>query len=559
MGMTARGRPFGGGACTFVRATRIVAPFGVFCGSLPYQALYTHELMEDFRFSDFVLDRQTRQLRRGADVVPIGARAFDLLQFLIAHRDRVVGRDEIMTVVWPDTVVGENNLNVQIANLRRVLGAGSIVTVPRRGLRFALDLVPGTPDLTLPDRPSVVVLPFSTFGGDPDLDWLADGFVEDITTELSRFRDLFVVARNSAFVYRQMPRDLREIARDLGVRYVVEGSVRATPARVRVTAQLIDATSGGHVWAETFDRDMGEHFETQDIVARRVVSCLTPQIDRAEADRVRALAPDDLTAHGMAQQAWTAISSEEMSYDSGPRDRAAALARRALARDPRSGLALRALAWVAWWNVYNATTPSVPTTLADGIDAATRAIAIDPSDHHARRLQAQLHFMNGDAGGGLPELRLAHEMNPNCALTLCWLGFYEAINGDPARGVPLARAGLRRSPRDPARGSMLCAVGFAQFAARNYAACADAAEAALAEAAQGATPLILGSIAYVGVGRIDKARATFRKVEAIAPKLVEARLAGRWLSSNADYLSRAHMFFRIAAGLAPPEAAEALR
>jgi len=194
---------------------------------------------------------------------------------------------------------------------------------------------------------------------------------------------------------------------------------------------------------------MAEHFETQAIVARRVVSCLSPQIDRAEADRVRILPPDDLTAHGLAQQGWSAISSGEMSYDSAPRDRAAALARQALDRNPRSGLALRALAWVAWWNVYHATTASVPATLAEGIDAATRAIAIDPTDHHARRLRARLHFMNQNAEAGLPELRHAHEVNPNCALTLCWLGFYEAINGDTARGVTLAQAGLRRSPRRP--------------------------------------------------------------------------------------------------------------
>ncbi|MFN4153510.1 MAG: hypothetical protein ACK4HF_02555 [Paracoccaceae bacterium] len=167
--------------------------------------------------------------------------------------------------------------------------------------------------------------------------------------------------------------------------------------------------------------------------------------------------------------------------------------------------------------------------------------------------------MNQNPAAGLPELRQAHEINPNCALTLCWLGLYEAINGDAQSGVPLAEVGLRRSPRDPARGSMLCAVGFAQFAARNYAATAEAAEAALAEAAHGATPLILGTIAYVGIGRIDKATETFRQVEQIAPKMVEARLAGRWLGSDPDYLSRAHMFFRIAAGLAPPEAAVALR
>lgn len=491
--------------------------------------------------------------------MPVGARAFDLLEFLILHRDRVVGRDEIMAAVWPGAVVGENNLNVQVANLRRMLGAEAIVTVSGRGLRFGLTVEPEMPPLVLPDRPSVVVLPFSNLGGDPDLAWLADGFVEDITTELSRFRDLFVVARNSAFVFREMPRDLRVISRELGVRYVVEGSVRATHDRVRVTAQLIDATTGGHVWAENFDRDLAGHFETQACVAQSVVTCLAPQIDRAEAARIRTTAPEDLTAHGLALRGWSVISGGDMAYDPAPRGRAAELARQALTLDPGSGPAWRVLAWVAWWNVYHATTPSVPGTLAEGIEAATRAIAADPTDHHGRRLRALLHFMNQDAEAGLPELRQAHEMNPNCAVTLAWLGLYEGFHGDAAKGVPLAEAALRRSPRDPSRGSLLVVLGFAQFAVRNYVAAAEAADAALVESANSATPLILGAIAWVGAGRIDRATVAFRRVEKIAPTLVEARLAGRWLSSNPDYLARAHMFFRIAAGLAPPVAAEALR
>lgn len=516
--------------------------------------------MDIVRFNDFTLQRRTRQLIRGSEDVAIGARAFDLLDLLIARRDRVVGRDEIMGSVWPDTVVGENNLNVQVANLRRLLGPDAIVTVPGRGLRFALDVAwEGPLVLSLPDRPSVVVLPFSDRGGDPELSWLADGFVEDITTELSRFRDLFVVARNSAFVYRQMPRDLRVISRELGVRYVVEGSVRAGAERVRVTAQLIDATTGGHVWAENFDRDLAGHFDTQARVARAIVTCLAPQIDRAEAERIRTALPEDLTAHRLALRGWSVISAGDMAYDRGPRDRAADLARQALALDPGSGLAWRVLAWVAWWNVYHATTPSVQATLAEGIEAAARAIAADPTDHHARRLRALLHFMNQDPEAGLPELRQAHEMNPNCAVTLAWLGLYEGFHGHAARGVPLAEAALRRSPRDPSRGSLLAALGFAQFAVRNYSAAAEAAEAALAEAAGSATPLILGAIAWVGVGRMDRAAGAFAKVERIAPTLVEARLAGRWLTSNADYLARAHTFFRIAAGLSPPEAADALR
>jgi len=512
-----------------------------------------------FFFSDFAFDRRTRQVRRGSDILPVGARAFDVLEVLILRSDRIVSRTEILDAVWPDIVVGDNNLNVQIANLRQILGPEAIVTVPRRGLRFALDIAKDIQPLALPDGPSVVVLPFSNLGGDPELTWMADGFAEDITTELSRFKDIFVVARNSAFAFREMPRDLHRIARDLGVRYVVEGSVRATPRQVRVTAQLIDAASGGQVWAENFDRSIDAYFETQDAVAHAIVSCLSPQIERAEADRIRIVAPDDLTAHGLARQSWTSISSEEMSYDSRPRDQAAALARQALALDQRSGLAHRTLAWVAWWTVYHGTTASVSATIGEGTVAATRAISIDPLDHHARRLRAQLHFMAGDVQTGLAELREAHDLNPNCALTLSWLGFYEAINGDVAKGVALAEAGLRRSPRDPARGSMLCALGFAQFAAGHYAAAVTAAEAALLEAAESATPLILGTIAHVGAGQIDRATTLFQQASQSAPKLTEARLAGRWLSSNADYQARALTFFQVAAGQARPEAADALR
>lgn len=514
--------------------------------------------MDELCFADFVLDRRSRRLTRAAQDLGIGSRALDLLEVLVLNRGRVVSRDEIMEAVWPGTAVGDNNLNVQVANLRRLLGAEAIVTVPGRGLRFALDLAQAPP-LALPDRPSVVVLPFASFDGSPDLDWLADGFVEDITTELSRFRDLFVVARNSAFAYRNQPRDLRAIARELGVRYVIEGSVRATPQRVRVAAQLVDAASGAQVWAENFDSDMAGHFEMQAQVARAIVTCLSPQIDRAEAQRIRSLPPGDLTARGQAQRGWAVISAGEMTYESGPRDRAADLAQQALARDPGLGLARRVLAWAAWWNVYHGTAPSVPATLAAGIAAATAAIAADPTDHHARRLRALLHFMNQNAEAGLPELRQAHEMNPNCAVTLAWLGLYEAINGNPARGVPLSEAALRHSPRDPARGSMLCALGFARFAGRDYAGAVQSAEAGLAESALGATPLILGAIAHVGAGQIDRACDSFRKLAAIAPKLVESRLAGRWLTSHPDYLGRAHLFFRIAAGQAAPEAADALR
>lgn len=516
--------------------------------------------MDTVRFSDFALQRRTRRLTRDGEEIPLGARAFDLLDLLVSRSDDVVGRDDIMTTVWPDTVVGENNLNVQVANLRRILGADAIVTVPGRGLRFALEVMPETPlPLSMPDRPSVVVLPFSDLGTDSSMAWLADGFVEDVTTELSRFRDLFVVARNSAFVYRETPRDLREISRDLGVRYIVEGSVRAAADRVRVTAQLIDATSGGHVWAENFDADLAGHFETQARVAGAIVRCLVPQIDRVESVRVRSAPPEDLNAYGLAMRGWSVASAGDMAYDQGPRDQGEELAQQALALDESSGLAWRVMAWVAWGNAYHATTRSVPQTLAEGIEAATSAITADPTDHHARRLRALLHFMNQNPEAGLPELRQAHEMNPNCSMTSAWLGLYEALHGDADRGVPLVEAALRHSPRDPQRGSLLAALGFAQFASRDYDRAAESASAALAEVAGSATPLVLSAIANAAIGRLDRATDAYRRLNEIAPTLVEARLSGRWLATNPDYLKRAHTFFRIAAGLEAGEAADDIR
>lgn len=430
-------------------------------------------LMNGFRFLDIKLNDQTRRLTQGTKDVAIGARAFDLLSHLVSNRDRVVSRDEIMDIVWPGTVVGENNLNVQVANLRCILGTNAITTVPGHGFRFGLEIETRAP---LPERSSVVILPFSNLCGDPELDWLTDGFVEDITTELFRFRDLFVVARNSVFAYRQMPHDLQVISRKLGVRYVVEGSVRISPDHVRVTVQLIDTASGNHVWAESFDHDFARQLETQERIARAIVTSLAPWIDRAEAERVRRTAPEDLTAHGLARKGWAIISVGEMAFDPVPRNRAAELAQQVLGHDPESGLAWRVLAWVGWWNAYHATTDSMPKTLTEGIDAATRAIAIDQTDLHARRLRALLKFMNRDLGSGLPELRQAHQMNPNCAVTLTWLGLYEGFYGDPAKGVPLVQSALEHSPLDRARGSILAALGFAQFAVRNYDAAAEAAE-----------------------------------------------------------------------------------
>jgi len=529
-----------------------------------------------YEFLDCTLRPTLRQLSRGGTRLPLGSRAYELLLHLVTHAGRVVPRDELMRAVWGDAVVGDNNLNVQVGTLRQLLGRDAVITVPDRGLRFGhpvrtvadteADIAP-----ELPARPSVVVLPFTDFtdltdatdgGAELRWPWFADCIVEDVTTALSRFRDLFVVARNSAFAWRGQPRDVRRIGRVLGVRYVVEGSVRIVGGRVRATAQLIEAASGSHVWAENVDGvvdDPQALFALQTRIAAGIATALAPQIDAAEAARMRRTPPADLGAFGLAQAAWAVVSAGEMAFDTEPRSRAAALAREALAADASCGLAWRVLAAVQWWHAYHGTTDDFPATVAAGREAADAAIAIDAQDHHAWRQKGLLAFMAQDPATGLAALRHAHELNPNCAVTLAWLSLNEALHGEMARGVPLAEAALRLSPRDPARGEMLCALGFAQFAARDYAGAEASAQAARLGMVNAAPPLVLGAISQVGTGDLPAAASTFAALNQTAPALAATRLAGRWLSTNPDYLTRAHTFLRVAAGLAPPEAADAVR
>ncbi|WP_270936070.1 winged helix-turn-helix domain-containing protein, partial [Falsiroseomonas oryzae] len=468
--------------------------------------------VEAFHFQDCVLRPSLRQVLRGGVPLALGARAYDLLLHLVSNAGRVLGRDEVMLAVWGDVVVGDNNLNVQVATLRQLLGRDAVLTIPGRGLRFghavrAAAAVENEPEP--PDRPSVVVLPFADLGDDAAWAWLADCIVEDVTTELSRFRDLFVVARNSAFAWRGQARDVRVVARALGVRYVVEGSVRIAAGRLRATAQLIDATLGGHAWAENFDGQLDDPFAVQTRIAAGIVAALAPQIDGAESLRLRRTPPADVGAYGLAQSAWAVMSAGEMAFDTAPRDRAAALAREALTADPSCGLAQRVLAAVAWWHAYHGTTKDFAATVAAGRDAADAAIGLDAQDHHAWRQKGLLAFMAQDQAAGLAALRHAHDLNPNCAVTLAWLSLNEALHGEPARGVPLAEAALRRSPRDPARNEMLCALGFAQFAARDYVGATASAQAALLGMANAAPPLVLAAIAQVGAGDLAAASATF--------------------------------------------------
>jgi TolB-like protein len=262
-------------------------------------------------FEDYALDPDRRELARGSEPVALEPKVFDLLVYLIRHREHVVSRDDLIASVWEGRIVSESALSTRINAARSALGDNGeeqrlIKTLPRKGLRFvgvvreergdagASHLLVGSSD-----KPSIAVLPFENLSGDPEQDYFSDGIVEDITTALSRNRAFFVIARNSSFTYKGVPVNSQRVAHELGVRYLLEGSVRKAAGRVRVTGQLIEAASGRHLWADRFDGDMADIFELQDQIVTRVVGAIAPQLEKAEIDRARQTATGDLAAYDL--------------------------------------------------------------------------------------------------------------------------------------------------------------------------------------------------------------------------------------------------------------------
>lgn len=310
-----------------------------------------------YRFGSFALDSEAGVLLRGVAPTLLGQRAIALLRLLLDRAASPVSKDALIEAAWPGLAIEDSNLTVQIAALRRVLeqdgGAAWIETLPRRGYRYVGPPVTRTDGaseaqqssaLMVPEKPSIAVLPFEHAG---DAAWFADGMAADIITGLSRIKWLFVIARNSSFVFRGRTADPKQVGRDLGVRYVLEGSVRRSDSRVRINVQLVDCTSGTHVWAERYDRTLSDVFALQDEIALAVVGAIEPSLRRAEVERVKRKRTDSLDAYELVLRA-------QPDVDSGMPNRSAAalpLLMRALKLDPAYALA-HGLAAMAYHNRF---------------------------------------------------------------------------------------------------------------------------------------------------------------------------------------------------------------
>src|SRR6266566_659129 len=265
----------------------------------------------EVRFGQFRLDLRQRKLARDGEPVQLASRAIDILCVLASAKREVVSKDDLMAQVWPGVIVEENNIQVHVSALRKALergksGQSCLVTVPGRGYGL-IGIEPSSPatvsdvgagrELDLPDRPSIAVLPFQNMSGDIEQEYFADGVVEEIITALSRFSSLFVIARNSSFTHKGRAVDVKQVGRELGVRYVLEGSIRKTPDRVRITGQLINTSNGAHLWADRFDGALSDILDLQDHLTSQVVAAIAPKLEKAEIERAKRKATQNLDAY----------------------------------------------------------------------------------------------------------------------------------------------------------------------------------------------------------------------------------------------------------------------
>ena len=419
-------------------------------------------------------------------------------------------------------------------------------------------------DLSLPDKPSIAVLPFTNMSGDPEQEYFTDGVTEDIITELSRFHSLFVIARNSSFTYKGKAVDVRTVGKELGVRYVLEGSIRRSANRIRVTAQLIDALSGKHIWAEKYDRVLEDIFEVQEELTRAIVGAIAPQIESSEMAMAKRWRPQNLSAYELGMRAWSHALLATGNVDPAPGRSAIREADAALAVDPNCTRALMAKAWAHACMLFQQIAPDPTYTLQEAEAAARRAVDTDSSDPAALSLRAFMLFMamrHDEYPMALADARGAHDLNPNDTFTLLVLTYLEAFVGDAQRALDCGLRALRLNPLGSKQFIHLLvhnAMTAAAFALRRYEEGKEWGLRCLRET-PGPPQYSNTILCCIGAGEIGKARELYEQLKRIAPEFVRSRLEGESTYWRPDDRKRQQIFTRIAAGLDDPSAADALR
>jgi adenylate cyclase len=497
-----------------------------------------------FQFEGYTLDVVRSSLRTAVRDVQLRPKAFEVLRYLVENADRLVTKEELIQTIWPNVTVTDEVLTHCVSEARQAIGDGHqaiIKTVPRRGYRFAAAVsriipnaehpppapaeVKGAPSgsdagrirLPLSDRPSVAVLPFANLSGDPQQDYFSDGITEDITTELSRFSELLVIARNSAFQYKGKAVDIRQAAQELGARYVLEGSVRRSGDHIRIGAQLIDAVTGAHRWAERYDRQLRDVFAVQDEVARAIVSILAAHVNRAETERALLKPPAVWEAYEYylrgAEAFWFSYHrgrTKPSLYD------ARRLLEQSLAIDPDYARAAAALSDThvgAYVEPYDGDYLS-PSALDRALELAETAVRLDARLPQARAVLGIILNVKRRHDAAMAEFEQAFALNPNF---IDHRYAYVLISaGAPATAIESLEANIRLDPfASPLFSSGY--MGLANYMLKRYPEAVRWLRECALRLPNMQLPRTWLASAYAQLGQIEEARAEAAEVLRINP------------------------------------------
>lgn len=515
------------------------------------------ELYVQFLFSDCTLDPERRELTRAAQSVGVGPQVFDLLLYLIQNRDHVVSKDRIIEAVWGGRIVSESTLTSHINAVRKAIGDSGekqhlVRTLPRKGFRFVGDVTeaqvaeqianeaihPTTnvsrPAPLLPSRPSIAILPFQNLSGDPEQAYFADGVVEEIITALSRVRWLFVIARNSSFTYQDRTVDLKQVGQELGVGYVLEGSLRKASDRIRITGQLVEASTGVHLWAERFEGRLEDIFKLQDEIAASVAGAIAPQVELAEIERAKNKPTASLNAYDCYLRgiAHTHRGTQEAIEE------ALSLFQRSIELDPDFAAGHAMAAWSYFWRKINGWTDDRAREIAEGERLARRAVELGRDDAVAlTRGGHALAHLTGDLDSGIALLDRAVFLNPNLASAWFLGGFLRIWHGECEDAIEHFERAMRLSPVDPELYRMQAGIAMAHLFAGRIGTASTWAERSYSN-----LPSFLMVVALIAAtralsGRQEDARRAIEELRRLDPGLRISNIRD-WLPiSRPEHLS----------------------
>lgn len=484
------------------------------------------------RFQSFTLDLERLCLLGPAGQIDLRPKSFEVLRHLAGHAGRVVTKKELIKAVWPNVTVTDESLTRCISEVRHATNdqwQQIIKTVPRRGYLFDVPVLraetvgaaAGTApegsaaSHSLPAHPTIAVLAFTNLSGDAEQEYFCDGVTEDIITELSRFSELRVIARNSSFQYKGKAADVRQIGRELGVRYVLEGSIRRSGDSVRITGQLIDAATGIHRWAERFDRKIDDVFAIQDEIAQTIATLLAAHINRAEAERTLLKPPATWEAYDYflrGQQALTkALSGVPIEDLYGAR----ALLQCSIELDPNYARAYAALSssnLVAWINPGTREYQS-DDTLQLAYALALKAVDLEPNLPVAHSHLANTLFFRRELGASFAEWDKVFALNPNFS---DWrYGQALVLTGKPEQGLAAISRHMRMDPFYPPQAAM--ALGMAYFVQKRYADALPPFVDMLMRSPHFRNGRLFLAATYAHMGRSNEARAQVEELLRIEP------------------------------------------